>query len=96
MINYENIFKHIFLLLSSRVLQSFLKQLECKPFQKTACPQAFSKNCFPASLFKKGLSENDLLRHCRFGQAQAFFEKGLIENPWKRRDQTAQFLTLTF
>jgi hypothetical protein len=30
-----------------------------KPFQKTACPQAFSKNCLIASLFKKGLSEND-------------------------------------
>jgi hypothetical protein len=43
-----------------------------------------------ASLFKKGLSENDLLRHCRLGQAQAFFEKGLIENPWKRRDKPAQ------
>jgi hypothetical protein len=56
-----------------------------KPFQ-----QAFSKNCLPASLFKKGLSENDLLRHCRLGQAQAFFEKGLIENPWKRRDKPAQ------
>jgi hypothetical protein len=54
-----------------------------------------------ASLFKKGLSENVVLRHCRRDKpAQRFrrnanlFKKGLIENPKQRRDQTAQRLRL--
>jgi len=53
-----------------------------KPFQKTACPQAFSKNCLPASLFKKGLSENDEL---------TFGFENLIPKSY-RRDKPAQRL----
>jgi hypothetical protein len=46
-----------------------------KPFQ-----QAFSKNCLPASLFKKGLSENPW-QWCDQTAQRKPFQKGLSEKP---------------
>jgi len=75
-----------------------------QPLLKTACSQAFSKNCLIASLFKKGLSENssNVCIWNNYTQTLSAWSQAFSKKAWAkitaksktswRRDQPAQRL----